>query len=135
MARPRTLRLYFEYEGPDVRLVSAEAVEMTPPPSDALDESERLAGFWYELRDGNDRLLYRRVTHNPIRTSAEILSEDEQRPLARAELLGEVRGEFVLIAPNLDGAATVGLVGSGGDRGAAAELARFELPPQRRGSA
>jgi hypothetical protein len=134
MARPRTLRLYFEYEGPEVRLVSAEAVEMRPPPSDALESTEELAGFWYDLRDGDGRLLYRRVTHNPIRTSAEVLSDDEERPLARAELRGEVRGEFVLIAPNLEQAATVGLVGSGRERGAAAEIARFELP-QRRGAA
>lgn len=128
MARPRTLRLVFAYEGDDVRLLSAERVEMTPLPSDALEPVEKAAGFWYELRDGAERTLYRRIAQNPMRTSAELLTDDPDRPLRRVEI-PDPGGEFVLLTPDLDDAQTLVFVGSPSGRAAteSRELARFPL--------
>ena len=136
MAARRTIRLVFEYEGRDVRLISSERVAMTPPPSHEIEAREGLTGFWYEVRDPNERPLYRRMTENPIRTSVEVLTEDRERPLAR-EPVTEPRGHFVLHVPELEKAATLLLIGSPpedepGVR-AAEELGRFDLrrPPGR----
>jgi len=128
MPRPRALRLFFAYEGPEVRLVSAEPVEMTPPPSDPLEPEEGTSGFWYELRDTRGARLYRRITHNPIRSSAEVLTDDRERPIAREEL-SAVRGHFVLLAPNPEEATSAVLVGPPADDPAAPakEIARFDL--------
>ncbi len=136
MAARRTLRLVFEYEGRDVRLVSSERVAMTPLPSHELAPGEGATGFWYEVRDPDERPLYRRITENPVQTSVEVLTDDPERPLAR-EAVSEPRGHFVLHVPDLDEAATLLLIGSPpedepGVR-AAEELGRFDLrrPPQR----
>jgi hypothetical protein len=106
----RTLRLLFAYEGRDIELVSGESVEMRSPPSDPLEPREDETGFWYELRDTRSRRLYRRTTQNPIRASAEVLTDDRDRPLAR-ERLTSMSGHFVLLAPDLEQATAIVLVG------------------------
>jgi hypothetical protein len=128
MPRLRTLRLVFAYEGDDVRLLSVERVEMRPLPSDELEPVEKTAGFWYELRDGAERTLYRRIAQHPTRTSTEVLTDDPERPLRRVDV-SDPRGEFVLLAPDLDEAQTLVFVGSpGGDAATESrELARFPL--------
>lgn len=128
----RTLRLVFTYRGREIELVSAISIDMTPPPSDALRPNEQAPGFWYELHDADRRPLYRRITENPIRTSAEVLTEDRDRPIAR-EPLTEPGGQFVLHAPDLEEARIVVLAGSPPEAepgvAPAEVLARFELPP------
>jgi hypothetical protein len=130
----RTLRLVFRYEGPEVELISADRVDMTPPPSDELRVGEGAPGFWYELHDADGRGLFRRVTENPFRATAEVLTDDRDRPIAREEL-GEIGGVFVLHAPDFEEAAMLLLLGSPPEPQAGARasqvLARFELP--RRG--
>lgn len=110
--RPSSLRLVFQYEGENVRLTSIQEVDMVPPPSDPPANGAQ-TGFWYELRDESGRVLHRRVSANPIRSSAEILTEDDQRPLAR-QSTGVLQGTFVLVAPAL---------------AEARELALFASPP------
>ncbi len=135
MAPPRALRLFFSYRGPEIVLESSEEVDMTPPPADSVERSERTSGFWYELRDASGKALFRRITQNPIRASAEVLTDDRERPIAREEV-SELVGHFVLIAPNEPDAATVALVGSapGVDSLAAPaqEIAQFDLATRRR---
>lgn len=133
--QPRTLRLLVAYSGTDLRLLDRQSVEMIPSPADEPVGAPR-SGFWLELRDENGETLYSRVTQNPIRFSAELLTDDPQRPVARAEL-GEVKGEFVLHVPDLREAQALvfmstpaGLAALGE---AASELARLDLkqPLQR----
>jgi hypothetical protein len=131
--RPRTLRLFVAYSGADLRLLDRQSVEMVPPPGD--DVVERRSGFWLELRDGEGRTVYSRVTQNPIRASAELLTDDRERPVARAEL-AEVKGEFVLHVPDLPEAQVrVFMSSPAGPAGLvepASEVARLDLgqPPQ-----
>jgi len=97
----RSMRLVFSYEGRDVNLVSRQSVEMKSPVSDELQTREGQPGFWYELRDGQGRTLYRRITQNPIRYSAEVRSDDRTRPL-EWQRKSEAKGTFVLHVPELE---------------------------------
>jgi hypothetical protein len=70
-----------------------------------------------------ERTLYRRIAQNPMHSSAELLTDDPDRPLRRVEI-PDPRGEFVLLAgtrgnndpwlgvyPARDGIVVVGEVG------------------------
>ena len=133
--QPRTLRLFVAYSGTHLRLLDRQSVEMIPPPG-GDDVEERRSGFWLELRDGNGRTVYSRVTQNPIRASAELLTDDRGRPIARAEL-AEVNGEFVLHVPDLPEAQVLVFMSSpAGPAGLgepASEVARLDLgqPPRQ----
>ena len=133
--QPRTLRLLVAYSATELRLLDRRSVEMIPPPADDRVEEQR-SGFWLELQDGKGQTLYSRVTQNPMRFSAELLTDDSERPLARAEL-DEVKGEFVLHVPDLPEARA--LVFMSGPPGPAAlgepasEVARLDLTQSPRG--
>jgi hypothetical protein len=129
----RTLRLFVAYSGTDLRLLDRRSVEMIPPPADSVEEQR--AGFWLELRDAKGQTVYSRVTQNPIRFSAELLTDDRERPLTRAEL-EEVKGEFVLHVPDLPEAQVLVFMSSPAGPAAlgeiASEVARLDLtqPPR-----
>ncbi len=135
MPPPRALRLFFSYRWPEIVLESADEVDMTPPPADPVERSDRTSGFWYELRDKSGKALYRRASQSPIRTSAEILTDDREKPIVREEI-SDLAGHFVLIAPNLPEASTVALMGTQPRADSLAEpaeeLAQFDLQTRRR---
>jgi hypothetical protein len=66
---------------------------MRLPPSEVYDY-ERHSGAWFELRDAEGRVLYRRVTPIPIAQDLEAPSGDSKRPFTHVE--AEQRGTFVL---------------------------------------
>lgn len=125
----RALRLTFEYEGDEVRLVSQQRVAMLVPPADLADDQEERAGFWFEVRDREDRPIYRRGTQNPLRTHLEVFPPKDA-PFTHVEM-PEPRGVFTLLVPDLEDARTLALVGSlpGRAQGLAAaqEIRRFDL--------
>ena len=127
-ASGRTLRLTFEYKGTDVRLIARQSVDMMAPPSDRLDEYADHAGFWVELRDGNDRVLYRRVTQNPIALDREAPSGDPQRPFTRVPD-DTKQGVFTLLVPDLKEARELRVMGSPPDAlaRAARQILRVDL--------
>jgi hypothetical protein len=124
------LRLTFEYEGQEVRLVSQQRVAMLVPPPDQTGEEEEQAGFWFEVRDAEDRAVYRRAAQNPLRTDVEVFGPDPDAPFTHVEM-PEPRGVFTLLVPDLENARTLALIG--GPAGpaqtssAAREIARFDL--------
>ena len=126
---PRAVRLIFEYEGDRISLVSTQTVEMIVPPSDPYPVMKQESGFWYELKDGDDKTLYRRVVHNPIRRTVELRSDDPDRPFTRQEVKIPL-GTFVLLVPDLREARNVALLSSPPGREmveSAQEIARFKL--------
>jgi hypothetical protein len=131
-AVPRAQRLTFSYEGSNVHLLSRQTVEMIPPPSDPVQDSERQAGFWYTLRDREGRPIYRRVVHNPIRHDVEVFSDDPERSVSRVRV-SEPRGVFSLLVPGLDEPYTLTLHSSppGATGEAAQEIARFDIRRSR----
>lgn len=130
--RQAAVRLIFEYEGTDIRLVSRQRVEMIPPPSDPLREEQDLHGFWVEVRDAELRPLYRRVMHPPVRHDAEVFSDDPGRSLARVPV-DEPKGAFAVLVPDIAEADHIALVSSplapGAALAPATEVARFALGP------
>ncbi|MFC9683866.1 hypothetical protein [Streptomyces sp. NPDC056948] len=126
------VRLIFEYEGADIRLISRQQVEMIPPPSDQLENLRAAQGFWVEVRDTERNALYRRILHDPVRHDAEVFSEDPERTIARVPVQTP-RGVFAVLVPDIEAADQVVLVGSplghGQALAPAAELAHFALRP------
>ena len=121
-------RFRFAYDGGEIRLVSRQRVEMIVPPSDP-PAGRDVSGFWFELRDENGAVLYRKTLHNPIRLEHEIYEEDTQSPTRVAARAPS--GVFWLVGPALKNARTLVLHSSpldpGRSRQAAGELVRFDL--------
>ncbi len=134
----RALRLIFAYEGFNVRLLSSQRLEMTTPPSDPFPGEEgprEQTGFWFELDDANGRPLYRRVLDNPIKFSVSLLSDDPEHRFTN-QMIQDPRGDFMLIVPDLDQAATLALFSSPEREGypePAKEIARFDLKAMQPG--
>jgi hypothetical protein len=100
----KAVRLTFSYDGPAVKLISQDRVEMTVPQSDPLKGFARQKGFWAELRDKQDKTLYRQVIHNPTRNDAEVFPDPNENPeqsIAR-EAAPKRKGVFVVLVPDTD---------------------------------
>jgi hypothetical protein len=98
--RNRALRLLFQYEGDDVKLVSVQPVKMLAPPPQALIPTCGERGSWFELRDREGKPLYRRAFENPMARDLEVLTEDPERPLGRIKV-ERPSGTFFLVVPNV----------------------------------
>ena len=138
--RPRSVRLTIRYSGDQMELVSRQSVAMKAPPSDPVEGLEGRAGFWVDLKDADDRTLYRRVMHDPIRRDVEVFSPDPRQTMERAPV-AEPRGVFSLVLPEMEAAQAVSLLGTPprpadgvlAEPGPqpAREIARFDLTPPR----
>jgi hypothetical protein len=123
-AQPGALRLTFTYRGSEIRLTSAARVDMVTLPSDGLRTIEARSGFWYEMLDEHGTPIYRRVIENPVRMSAEVRSDDPDRPLTR-EAIANPEGLFVLQVPDLKAARILAFYSSPLDPSKALEPARM----------
>ncbi|HVQ38794.1 MAG TPA: hypothetical protein VMS31_14750 [Pyrinomonadaceae bacterium] len=141
---PNAMRLTFSYSGDQVKLVSQRPVEMSVPPSDPVKGYGRQKGFWAELKNEDNRTLYRRIMHNPTRNDAEVFSDDPEEGISRAPA-PKRKGVFVVVVPNTAQGQEVTLCRSSGPpaggraltgpestvrslaAGPAQEIARFKL--------
>jgi hypothetical protein len=139
-AAPGALRLIFEYQGSDIRLVSRQRVAMAVPPGDPIEGRDTESGFWVEVRDGAGNPLHRRVMHDPVRHDVEVFSDDPAQSLARVPV-PQPAGTFAVLIPDIAAADHVALVSSPPGQhlaiAPAAEVARFSLvgPVDREGEA
>jgi hypothetical protein len=133
------LRLRFEVDWPQIRLVGRQTLEMRAPPPDVIltEEDARktarkpvLSGYWIELRDGRGRPLYRRVLYDPLGTSLEAPTEDGSWTRVTVEQPSNL---FSVVVPALPDAHSVALVGSppGRPHEPARDLAVFDLIQHR----
>jgi len=136
----KAVRLVFSFDGDHLHLVSQQSVEMTLPPSDPIEGAEDYTGFWCEIRDVQDRPVFRRVMQNPIRQDVEVFSDDPKRSVARQATPGR-KGVFMILVPDAEEGHAVALFSSpqpkslpgGGTqvpdlaRQPATEIARFVL--------
>jgi hypothetical protein len=120
---PGAMRLTFSYRGDEVKLISAQPVEMTVPPSDPLKGYGKQKGFWAELKSDKDKTLYRRVMHNPTRNDAEVFSNDPEQGISR-EPAPKRTGVFVVVVPDTDKGQEVTLSRSEGQPAAKPGAAR-----------
>lgn len=109
--RPQAIRLTLSYDQGEVKLESATPLEMRALPSQEVSGHEQQAGFWVELRDTADQVLYRRVLHNPIRHEVEIYPASPTEQFSRG-VVDQPRGSFDVVVPALPGAQAVALFGN-----------------------
>ncbi len=151
-ARParKTLRLTFRVANGEARLVKYERLNMICPPSvGEPPQAVKYGGFWVELRDASEQVLFHRVLHAPLQDSVEVHSPDGniQRVMGTP-----AESVFEVLVPDYDDASTIALLGEYLDpakeaqqrarrargegepaQGGAQELARFELPKGDKG--
>jgi hypothetical protein len=105
----RTLRLTFRVASGEVQLLSKERLEMICPPSIGdRPQAGRHSGFWMELRDANERVLFHRLLHSPLANSVEVHSPDGK---IRREFGEPVENIFEVLVPDVEGARTIAMMG------------------------
>lgn len=105
----KTLRLTFRVAGGEVQLVSQERLEMICPPSiGERPEAGRHSGFWMELRDANDRVVFHRLLHSPLGNSVEVHSPDGK---IRREFGAPVENIFEVLVPDVEDARAIAMMG------------------------
>jgi hypothetical protein len=108
----KAIRLICSYDGDHVTLVSQQSVEMVLPPSDPVEGAAGHKGFWYDLRDAQDRPLYRKVMHHPMREDVEVFSDDPHQHSVVRQAVPNRKGVFVVLVPDTENGHTVTLSSS-----------------------
>jgi hypothetical protein len=133
----KVLRLTFEVTGGEVRLRSAEPLEMILPPQvGERPEAGRHGGYWMEVHDDGDNALFHHLLHQPFGNSVEVHS-----PEGKIErVFGEpADGIFEVVVPDDPQARDLVLMGQSpasqdnqleSVAGGSTELARFAFPKE-----
>ena len=135
---PGALRLWFAFEGSEVRLLRWRSLDMRPPPSDPSRGrilTRPLTGSWIEVGDSRGRLLWLHLLHNPLHRWIEVPTpEGEYSNVA----VDHPRGSFTVLVPDLPEARTIAVFATPDHpwrRGTAAlEVGRFPFPNRARQS-
>ncbi len=93
---PHSVRLIFEYEGDDVRLISTQWVDMMVSGFDL--QREQLAGHFVEVRGGDDQTLSRVPVRDAMTGSREVFPEQAGEPITRVDAPAE-KGAFTVVVP------------------------------------
>ena len=130
-----SVRLLFEFEGDQIRLVDHQAVDVVPPPSAARSGFSHDSGFWLEVRSGRMDVLHREILHDPIDLHPEVFAEDGKTISRSSE--PRKKGAFAVLVPELPDGDHLAFVRSDPasrsllqrlfNRPAAREVARFSL--------
>jgi hypothetical protein len=105
----RTLRLTIRSSATGFSLVSVERLPMiTPPQPGERPEVGTHSGQWFELRDGNDRVLAHRLIDPSLLNSVEVHSPDGN---IRREFGEPKDAVFEVLLPDVDGAQFAVLTG------------------------
>lgn len=128
------IRLIFEYEGDQIRLISQQEVDAAVPEGDATSDFQHESGFWLEVRSADNNVLHRRIMQDPTSSFPEVFAE-EGKTITRAETPIK-KGAFTIIVPNIATSDHVAFIRSGPRAGIEAltettapmrEIARFSL--------
>lgn len=103
----RAMRLVFEYEGDQVRLVMQQPVEMVVTGFDLTRTTQ--PGYYVDTRDAGEQTLARVAARNAFETSAEVFPEQPGEPIIRVEQ-ATPRGAFTVVVPMPDRADHVTIV-------------------------
>jgi hypothetical protein len=124
---PRAVRLVFEYEGRDVRMLWSEPVRVLAPPTDRLDGYDDHLGVWVEVRTADGLALHRRVLSGELGDTVEVFEPGRS---SRREPARGRRGSFAVLVPDLADADHLSFLSAAGSAArveGATELARFPL--------
>jgi hypothetical protein len=105
-APPSSIRLIFEYEGNDVRLVAQQPVDVAVTGFD-LSRTNR-PGHYVETRDDAGAALARVPVHEAFTESTEVFPEDPSEPITRVD--APAQGAFTVVVPASPAAQRVAVV-------------------------
>ena len=106
-AQTPVMRLIFEYEGDQVRLVSQAPVNLSITGFD-LARTQR-PGYYIDTRDAGGQTLARVPARNLFSTSTEVFPEQPGDLISRVEV-ATPRGAFTVVVPAGNGADSVSVV-------------------------
>jgi hypothetical protein len=111
-----------------------------PPSVGEASQARKNGGFWMELRDRNDQVLFHRLIHSPLVGSVEVHSPDGKIERKFGEAKESI---FEVLLPDNPAAESIALMGesldvsalsaTGAQRAASTELARFDIPRGEKG--
>lgn len=126
-----TLRLIFEYEGDRIQLIDRQKVRMIRPTTSTQPQNNEQASFWYELKNSQDRSIYKHAISNPISSDTEVFSNSEAGESIHRQQIEKPKGTFVLLIPDIPESNSVVLFGKPLESSARSEtvteLGRFNL--------
>ena len=93
--QPSSMRLIFEYDGDDIRLVMQQPVDL---PATDLNATSTQAGYFVDTRDASGRTLARIAARGAFNDSAEVFPEQHGEPITRVPV-DRPRGAFTVIVP------------------------------------
>jgi len=135
----RAIRLTLEYKDQQFRVRERHFLNKRAQSSDPILDKEKdkpRSGFWIDLRDANERPIYRQVLHNPVPVSVEIHTDDKNNPIRR-EVNPNPEAVFGVLIPDLPNAESLVIVSSPLKADAmfepASDLARFSLRELKEG--
>ncbi|MBC6446078.1 hypothetical protein [Actinokineospora xionganensis] len=104
---PTAVRLLFEYEGDEVRLLLQQPVDVAVSGFDL--PREHVVGNHVEVRDANEEMLSRVPIRSGMDTSVEVFPEDPNEPITRADV-PRAQGAFTVVVPTTERADHVTVV-------------------------
>src|SRR5262245_28170780 len=96
-ATTHAVRLIFEYDGDQVRLISQHAVDIVMTGFDSAQAAQH-AGVYVDSRDKEGMTLARVPARNAFATSEEVFPERMDEPIVRRDL-AKPKGAFTVIVP------------------------------------
>ena len=94
----KSVRLIFEHDGDQIRLIKRQEVDMVPPPSAAKSGYAQETGFWLEVRSAGMQVLHRQIMHDPVATHPEVFSDEPGKTIARSNEPSR-KGAFTVVIP------------------------------------
>jgi hypothetical protein len=104
---PNAVRLIFEYEGDQVRLVAQQPVQVAIPGFDI--SSHESSGHFVEVRAETEETLSRIPIREAFSSSTEVFPEEPGDPITRVDL-PQPRGAFTVLVPVAEAAHHVAVV-------------------------
>ena len=101
------MRLIFEYDGDNVRLVSQQPVDVAVTGFDLARAQH--PGWYIDTRDAADHALARVPAHGAFPSGAEVFPEQHGEPITRAAG-AKPKGAFTVVVPVSEGADHVAVV-------------------------
>ena len=105
--RRGSVRLIFEYEGDDIRLVHQERVDMAVSGFDT--PREYMPGKHVEVRRADELVISRVPVRADLSASVEVFPESPDEPISRVDL-PEAKGVFTVVVPVTELADHVSLI-------------------------
>lgn len=91
-----SMRLIFEYEGDQVRLISQQAVDVAITGFDISRAAH--PGYYVDTQDSDGRTLARVSARDAFSRSTEVFPEQPGQPITRVDVEG-ARGAFTVVVP------------------------------------